>query len=69
MTDRKIVRYDRHGRPEYAKSEATIRALQILQAAIDRDAQAQRTALKSRQDAGHLTMQERMLCSIFGEIK
>ena len=64
-----IVRYDRHGRPEYAKSPATIRALAILQSSIDRSAKEERDKQKSRQDAEKLTMNERVLKSIFGEIK
>jgi hypothetical protein len=69
MSDRRIVRYDRHGRPEYAPSPATLRAVAILQAAVDREARANRAALKARQDAGQLKPQERLLSSIFGEIK
>jgi len=71
MTDRRIVRYARHGRPEYApsKSPATVRALAILQATIDREARETRAELKARQDAGKLNPHERLLCAIFGEIK
>jgi hypothetical protein len=71
MTDRRIVRYDRHGRPEYAPSTspATVRALAILQATIDREARETRVDQKARQDAGKLNPQERLLSAIFGEIK
>jgi hypothetical protein len=64
-----VLRYDRHGRPEYAKSPATVRALAILQAAIDREASKCKAELKARQDAGQLNPQEQLLCSIFGSIK
>lgn len=64
-----IIRYDRHGRPEYAKSPETVRALAILQAAVERGAKEERAAVKARQDAGNLTLNERLLKSIFGEIK
>ena len=68
MNDRRIVRYDRHGRPEYAPSTspAALRAVAILQATVDRE---DRAAQKARQDAGQLTPQERLLSAIFGEIK
>jgi hypothetical protein len=71
MSDRRIVRYDRHGRPEYAPSTSpeSVQAVAILQAAIDRDASESRAKLKARQDAGQLNPQERLLCAIFGEIK
>ena len=70
MTDRQILRYDRHGRPEYAPtSPATVRALAILQATIDREARETRADQKARQDAGQLNPQERLLSAIFGEIK
>lgn len=71
MNDRRIVRYDRHGRPEYAPSTSpdALRAVAILQAAIDRSVQQDRAALKARQDASQLTPQERLLSAIFGELK
>jgi hypothetical protein len=71
MTDRQIVRYDRHGRPEYAPSTspAALRAVAILQATIEREARESRAELKARQDAGQLNPQERLLSAIFGEIK
>jgi len=71
MTDRRIVRYDRHGRPEYAPSTSpeSLRAVAILRATIDREARESRAELKARQDAGKLNPNERLLCAIFGEIK
>jgi len=71
MSDRRIVRYDRHGRPEYARSTspAALRAVAILQAAVDRADAQDRAAQKARQDAGQLNPQERLLSAIFGEIK
>jgi hypothetical protein len=71
MANHQILRYDRHGRPEYAPSTspATVRALAILQATIDRKARETRADQKARQDAGQLNPQERLLCAIFGEIK
>jgi hypothetical protein len=71
MSDRRIVRYDRHGRPEYATSTspAALRAVAILQAAVDRADAQDRAAQKARQDAGQLNPQERLLSAIFGEIK
>ena len=71
MRDRKIARYDRHGRPEYAPSTspAALRAVAILQATVDREACKSRAAQKARQDAGQITPQERLLSAIFGEIK
>lgn len=65
----RIARYDRHGRPEYAPSPATLRAVAILRTAIDREAREGRAAQKARQDAGRLDPQERLLSAIFGEIK
>lgn len=71
MNDRRIVRYDRHGRPEYAPSTspAALRAVAILQATVDRAARESRAAQKARQAAGQLNPQERLLSAIFGEIK
>jgi hypothetical protein len=72
MTEqRRIVRYDRYGRPEYAPSTspAALRAVAVLQAAIDREAREGRADQKTRQDAGQLNPQERFLSAIFGEIK
>ena len=69
MSDRRIVRYNRHGLPEYAPSPATVRAVAILQAAVDREARENRAIQKARQDAGNLNPQERLLAAIFGEIK
>ncbi len=71
MNDRRIVRYDRHGRPEYAPSTspAALRAVAILRATVDREARESRAELKDRQDAGQLNPQERLLSAIFGEIK
>ena len=65
------VRYDRHGRPEYAPSTspASLRAVAVLQATIDREARENRATQKARQDAGQLNPQERLLSAIFGEIK
>ena len=67
----RIVRYDRHGRPEYAPSTSpeALRAVAILRATIDREACEGRADQKSRQDAGQLNPQERLLSAIFGEIK
>jgi len=67
----RIVRYDRHGRPEYAisTSSATFRAVAILQAAVDREASKCKAELKARQDAGQLNPQEQLLHAIFGSIK
>ncbi len=71
MTERRIVRYDRHGRPEYAPSTSpeSLRAVAILRATIDREDMTTRAELKARQDAGQLNPQERLLSAIFGEIK
>jgi hypothetical protein len=71
MNDRRIVRYDRHGRPEYAPSTspAALRAVAILRATIDREARESRAERKARQDSGQLNPQERLLSAIFGEIK
>lgn len=71
MNDRRIVRYDRHGRPEYAPSTspAALRAAAILQATVDRAARESGAAQKARQDAGQINPQERLLSAIFGEIK
>jgi hypothetical protein len=71
MIDRRIVRHDRHGRPEYAPSTSpeALRALAILQATIDREARKSRADQKARQDAEQLNPQERLLAAIFGEIK
>ena len=71
MNDRRIVRHDRHGRPEYAPSTspAALRAVAILRATIDREARETRADQKARQDAGQLNPQERLLSAIFGEIK
>ena len=71
MNDRRILRYDRHGRPEYAPSTspAALRAVAILRATVDREARESRAELKGRQDAGQLNLQERLLSAIFGEIK
>jgi hypothetical protein len=69
MSDRRIVRYDRHGRPEYAPSPATLRAVAILRATVDREACQSRAELKARQDARQLNPQERLLSAVFGEIK
>ena len=71
MTDRRIVRYDRHGRPEYAPSTSpeSLRAVEILRSTIDREAHEARAKQKARQDAGQLNPQERLLSAIFGEIK
>ena len=72
MSDRRIVRYDRHGRPEYARSSTSpeaLRAVEILRATIVRENLKTRAELKARQDAGKLNTHERLLCSIFGEIK
>jgi hypothetical protein len=74
MSDRRIVRYDRHGRPEYAPSTSpqALRTVAILQAAIDREARKDREGRapqKARQDAGQLTMGDRLLSAIFGKIK
>jgi hypothetical protein len=66
---RTVVRYDRHGRPEYAPSEATKRALAILAGAAGKRAAEERVNLKARQDDGKLTPHERMLAAIFGEMK
>ena len=68
MSERQILRYDRHGQPEYAPSTspATLRAVAILQSTVDRESRA---AQKARQDAGQLNPQERLLFAIFGEIK
>jgi hypothetical protein len=71
MNERRIMRYDRHGQPEYAPSTspATLRAVAILQAAVEREARESRIKLKTRQDSGQLNPQELLLSSIFGEIK
>jgi hypothetical protein len=71
MSDRRIVRHDRHGRPEYAASTspAALRAVAILRATIDREDRKVQAELKARQDAGQLNPQERLLSAIFGEIK
>ena len=71
MSDRRIVRYDRHGRPEYAPSTspASLRAVAILRATVDREARETRADQKARQDAGQLNPRERLLSAIFGEIK
>jgi hypothetical protein len=69
MSDRRIVRYDRHGRPEYAPSPATLRAVAILQATIYREVCEGRANQMARQDAKQLNPQERLLSAIFGEIK
>jgi hypothetical protein len=71
MNDRRILRYDRHGRPEYAPSTspAALRAVAILRATVDREARESRADQKARQDAGQLNPQERLLSAIFGEIK
>jgi hypothetical protein len=67
----RIVRYDRHGRPEYALSTSptALRAVAILRATIDREARESMANQKARQDAGQLNPQERLLSAIFGEIK
>lgn len=62
----KIVRHDRHGRPEYApltQGNAALKDAAILQAACER------AELKDRQDANQLNPHERLLRSIFGDIK
>jgi hypothetical protein len=71
MSDLRIVRYDRHGRPEYAPSTspASLRAVAILRATVDREARETRADQKARQNAGQLNPQERLLSAIFGEIK
>ena len=63
------VRYDRHGRPEYAPSEATKNALAILAGAADKRDAERMEKLKARQEAGELNVNDRLLSAIFGEIK
>jgi len=74
MNGRTIVRYNRHGQPEYAPSTSpqALRAVAILQAAIDREARKDREGRadkKARQDAGQINPQERLLSAIFGDVK
>ena len=62
-------RHDRHGKKTLVFCDETRQALAELQAALARHESSERAALKNRQDAGALTMQERMLVGIFGDIK
>ena len=69
MTASAVYRFDRHGRRQFVTSPETQKALAVLNAAISRGEREEREAMKARQNAGKTTTQERMMCSIFGEIK
>jgi hypothetical protein len=64
-----VYRYNRRGERTLVTCDQTKRAMAILQVSVNRDAAEKLAALKARQDAGDLTPHERVLRSIFGEIK
>ena len=71
MLTNKVYRFDRTGAKRFVTSDQTKLALAILQASIVRETEASLVALKIRQDSDmlQLNVSERMLCSVFGEIK
>jgi hypothetical protein len=69
MLTNPVWRIDRHGIKSLVTSDQTRQALTVLRAAIDRAEAAGRQELKNRQGDGRLNVADRMLCSIFGEIK
>lgn len=67
-----VVRYDRKGVPEYRRIVSTTeknRLQTIYENAEKRQKEEDRVVLKTRQDSGELSMNEKLFVSIFGVIK
>lgn len=69
MLTNAVYRCDRTGKKTLVTCDQTKKALAVLQASIEREAAEKLSAHKAQQDAGGLNVSERMLRSIFGEIK
>lgn len=64
-----VYRCDRTCKKTLVTCDQTKKALAVLQASIERESAEKLSSLKKQQDAGGLNVSERMLRSIFGDIK